>query len=208
MQRSPPQPNYVVYGEAYSQGMFASRRQRRQGHSWSTQALPLCVASCWLTSSAIYQIFSILWKKHDVVRKTGSYVRSVVRKGPSHGHRKFCEVWTCRFWDMRPHHTTTVLRPFSGTTRVSRCQKRTSGLNGASKINRGRHTDNPAGRHSIQTKQCPPPSSPIFCTPDAFPAAQPTVSKQWRQLLRYANWQINIQTHWSQYFVPLLGAKY
>jgi len=26
------------------------------------------------------------------------------------------------------HHTTTVLRPFSGTTPVSRCQKRTSGL--------------------------------------------------------------------------------
>jgi len=29
------------------------------------------------------------------------------------------------------HHSTTVLRPFSGTTRVSRCQKRTSGLYGA-----------------------------------------------------------------------------
>jgi len=28
------------------------------------------------------------------------------------------------------------------------------------KINRGRHTDQPAGRHSIQTNQCPPPSSP------------------------------------------------
>ena len=27
------------------------------------------------------------------------------------------------------------------------------------KINRGRHTDHPAGRHSIQTKQCPPPPS-------------------------------------------------
>jgi len=30
------------------------------------------------------------------------------------------------------------------------------------KINRGRHTDHPAGRHSIQTNQCPPPPSPIF----------------------------------------------
>jgi len=29
------------------------------------------------------------------------------------------------------HHTTTVLWPFSGTTWVSRCQKRTSGLYGA-----------------------------------------------------------------------------
>jgi len=30
------------------------------------------------------------------------------------------------------------------------------------KINRGRHTDHPAVRHSIWTKQCPPPPSPDF----------------------------------------------
>jgi len=49
-------------------------------------------------------------------------------------------------------------------------------------INRGRHTDHPAGRHSIRTNQCPPPPSPIFFYgPDALPAAQPTVSKHWRQ---------------------------
>ena len=30
------------------------------------------------------------------------------------------------------------------------------------KINRGRHTNHLAGRHSIRTNQCPPPSSPIF----------------------------------------------
>ena len=29
------------------------------------------------------------------------------------------------------------------------------------KINRGRHTDHPAGRHSIRTNQCPPPPSPL-----------------------------------------------
>ena len=33
------------------------------------------------------------------------------------------------------------------------------------KINRGRHTDHPAGRHSIRiSNQCPPPTSPIFFT--------------------------------------------
>jgi len=32
------------------------------------------------------------------------------------------------------------------------------------KINRGRHTDHPAGHHSIQTNQCSPPPSPIFFT--------------------------------------------
>jgi len=50
------------------------------------------------------------------------------------------------------------------------------------KINRGRHTDHPAGCHSIRTNQCPPPPSPIFYRPDALPAAQPTVSKHWRQV--------------------------
>jgi len=50
------------------------------------------------------------------------------------------------------------------------------------KINRGRHTDHPAGRHSIRTKQCPPPLSlQFFYRPDALPAAQATVSKHWRQ---------------------------
>jgi len=63
--------------------------------------------------------------------------------------------------------TTTQLLfygPFSGSTRVSWCQKRTSGLYGAREIYRGRHTDHPAGHHFIWTNQCPPPPSPIFFT--------------------------------------------
>jgi len=52
------------------------------------------------------------------------------------------------------------------------------------KINRGRHTDHPAGRHSVWNNQCPPPPSPpFFYRPDALPAAQPTASKHWRQLV-------------------------
>jgi len=80
------------------------------------------------------------------------------------------------------HDTQPFYNPFSGTTRVIRCQKKTSGLLVQGKINRGRHTDHPAGRHSIRTNQCPPPPSPHnFYGPDALPAAQPTVSKHWRQ---------------------------
>jgi len=53
------------------------------------------------------------------------------------------------------------------------------------KINRGKHTDHPDGRHSIRTNQYPPPPSPhFFYRPDALPAAQPTVSKHWRQFWR------------------------
>ena len=40
------------------------------------------------------------------------------------------------------------------------------------KINRGRHTDHPAERHSIWTNQCPPPPSPHFFT-DRMPFLPP-----------------------------------
>jgi len=67
------------------------------------------------------------------------------------------------------------------------------------KINRGRHTDHPAGCHSIRTNQCPPPLSPIFYRLDALPAAQPTVSKQWRQ----SNEDLSLfqYKYWSKYLL-------
>jgi len=49
--------------------------------------------------------------------------------------------------------------PFSGTIRVSQCQQRTSDFMLQGKINRGRHIDHPAGRHSTRTNQFPPPPS-------------------------------------------------
>jgi len=64
---------------------------------------------------------------------------------------------------------------FSGTTQVSRYQKRTSGLHGEGKINRGRHTDRLAGRHSIRSNQCPPPPSP-YLLQVGCPSCRPTNS--------------------------------
>jgi len=69
---------------------------------------------------------------------------------------------------------------FSGTTRVSRCQKRTSGFMVQGKINRGRHWL--SGWTPLHPDQ-PVPTSTIpqfFYRPDALPAAQLTVSKHWR----------------------------
>jgi len=43
------------------------------------------------------------------------------------------------------------------------------------KINRGRHTDNPAGRHSISTNQCLPPPIPPFLQAGC-PSCRPTNS--------------------------------
>ena len=43
-------------------------------------------------------------------------------------------------------------------------------------INRGRHTDHLAGRHSIRTNQCPTPPSPIFFLQAGCPSCRPTNS--------------------------------
>jgi len=43
------------------------------------------------------------------------------------------------------------------------------------KINRGRHTNHPAGCHSIRTKQCPPPPFPHFLQAEC-PSCRPTNS--------------------------------
>jgi len=63
-----------------------------------------------------------------------------------------------------PHiHTQPFYDSFSGTTRVSRCQKTSpSGLHGARDDNRGRHTANPARSHSIRTNQRPTSIIPSF----------------------------------------------
>jgi len=53
---------------------------------------------------------------------------------------------------------------------VSWCQKKSSGLYGAREDIKGRHTDNPAGRHSIRTNQQPTSFIPLFML-DALCAA-------------------------------------
>jgi len=84
--------------------------------------------------------------------------------------------------------TTTTPQPFMaifpGPSGWASARRELRDVMMQGKINRGRHTDHPAGHHSIRTKQCPPPPSPIFYSLDAIPAAQPTVSKHWRQVLQ------------------------
>jgi len=54
------------------------------------------------------------------VDQEGNHYRSGIAAAINH---RFCGICNYRL--------TTTPRPFSGTTRVSRCQKRTSGLYGA-----------------------------------------------------------------------------
>jgi len=112
---------------------------------------------------------------------TTSYVTNMLKNEGKDNYLLLIKVCLISFLAFLSLSVTTTPQPFygpfSGTTRVSRCQKRTLDFMVQGKINRGRHTDHPAGRHSIRTNQCPPAPSPIFYRPDALPVAQPTVSK-------------------------------
>jgi len=87
-------------------------------------------------------------------------------------------------WQALIHTTHTpqpFYSPFSGTTRVSRCQKRTLWCKG----DRCRYTDHTAGRYSIQTNQCPPPASPFFiCWMPFLPPNQQCQSTEGKQRIR------------------------
>jgi len=60
------------------------------------------------------------------------------------------------------HHTTTILRPFfPGLPRCAGARRELLDFMVQGKINGGRHTDHPAGHHSIRTNHCPPPPFPV-----------------------------------------------
>jgi len=96
--------------------------------------------------------------------------------------------WTCQMvYDNNNNNRSTAL--FPGPRGWAGARRELLDFMVQGEINRGRHTDHPAGRHSIRTNQCPPPPSPIFFYgPDALPAAQPTVSKHWKQLKSSGMW--------------------
>ena len=61
-------------------------------------------------------------------------------------------------------HTQPFYGPFPGPPGSAGARRELLNFMVQGKINRGRHTDHPAGRHSIRTNQCLPPPSPIFFT--------------------------------------------
>jgi len=70
------------------------------------------------------------------------------------------------------------------------------------KINRGRHTDHPAGRHSIRTNQCPsPPSSHIFFT-GQMPFLPPNQQCQSTE----GNWRIRMREKTLEFSSAVLPA--
>ena len=114
-----------------------------------------------------------------------------------------CQLIRFEMWKNCHHHNSfTALLP--GPPGWAGARRELLDFMVQGKINRGRHTDHPAGWHSIRTNQCPPPPSHyIFYRPDALPAAQPTASKHWRQRKKIVSSIQSVHTcrlNW-QYFV-------
>jgi len=85
-------------------------------------------------------------------------------------------------WIPPPPHHNRFTAIFPGSPGWAGARRELLDFMVQGKINRGRHTDHPAGRHSIPTNQCSPPPSPHnFYRLDALLATHPTVSKHWRQ---------------------------
>jgi len=64
----------------------------------------------------------------------------------------------------KPHHHNRFTAFFPGPPGWAGARRELLDFMVQRKIYRGRHTDHPAGRHSIRTNQCPPPPSPHFFT--------------------------------------------
>jgi len=71
--------------------------------------------------------------------------------------------------------TTTVLQPFFWEPGWGDARRELLDFMVRGKINRGRHTDHPAGCHSIRTNQCRPAPSPHFLQ-TRCPSCRPTNS--------------------------------
>ena len=69
----------------------------------------------------------------------------------------------------------TFYGPFSGTPGWAGVRRELLDFMVQGKINRGRHTDHPDGRHYIRANQCSPPPSPIFLKAGC-PSCRPAIS--------------------------------
>ena len=65
---------------------------------------------------------------------------------------------------IQQHNNNRFTALFPGPPRWAGARRELLDFMVQGEINRGRHTDHPAGRHSIRTNQCPPPLSPPFFT--------------------------------------------
>jgi len=74
------------------------------------------------------------------------------------------------------HHHNRFMALFPGPPGWAGARRELLDSTVQGKVNRGRHTDHPAGRHSIRTNQCAPPPYPPYFLQAGCPSCRPTNS--------------------------------
>ena len=127
------------------------------------------------------------WKNFRVQYVVGSLFMSFITI--YNNNTSICKVYNiCKHTESEAHNNTNIqylIKHHHNDTTWAGTRRELLDFTVQGKINRGRHTDHLAQRHSIRTNQCQPPPSPLFCRQDALPAAQPTASKHWRQVIYF-----------------------
>jgi len=152
---------------------------------WSTQAFSPAVVACGSNSVLVGRcwinicVCIIPMSQHNIVRQ---YLEFNMSSSLRTSHY-FCRsntrqlyllrnTWTQANSKVKPPHHNRFTALFPGSPGWAGARRELLNFIVQRKINRGRHTDHPTGRHSIQTNQCPPPLSPIYYT-DRMPFLLP-----------------------------------
>jgi len=93
-----------------------------------------------------------------------SYIRVVASNGrPCNATRypRLARARTGNLYHRLPPHHNRFTALFPGPPRWADARRELLDFMVQGKINRGRHSDHPAGRHSIRSNQCPPPPSQL-----------------------------------------------
>ena len=98
-------------------------------------------------------------------------------------HPLLCDSFTPGIKPISPPPPEPFYCCFHGTTRVRRCQKRTSGLMVKERLREADTLTIRLGTTLSGLTSAHLHHPPFFERPDALPATQPAVSKHWRQLV-------------------------
>jgi len=103
-----------------------------------------------------------------------------------------------------PHHHNHFTALFPGPPGWAGARRELLDFMMQGEINRGRHTNHPAGRHSIRTNQCPHPPSPIFLQARC-PSCRPTNSVKAVKAISYSQHTsvIRFSTNYVLLIMPL-----
>ena len=130
------------------------RHRRRTRDTQSRWELHHCSHGQWLASD----------NNHRRRSRPSPCLHPLSTTDSSHHHRASTARSSCRTVTYNMSATTPQpsYGPFSGPPRWAGARRELLDFMVQGKINRGRHTDHPAGRHSVRTNQYPPPPSPHF----------------------------------------------